>query len=84
MSKQKPEKRWWVSRDRTGNDFYGIHHMVEKPKPILHDTFDSTGMTVFMKGEAFRATFTLQVKKGESKEIERPVLVLKKQTRKKR
>ncbi len=76
MSKQKPKKRWWVSRDKTGTDFYGIHHMIEKPKAINDNVFSSDDTVWSFYGEPFREMFALRVRKGECKEIERPVLKL--------
>ncbi len=76
MNKQKPKKRWWVSRDKEGCDFYGIHHAIGKPGPICYTTFSTHDMVACLTGKQFRGMFALRVKKGESKEIERPILVL--------
>lgn len=75
MAKQKP-KRWWLSRDGGECGCYNIHHMVEKPKPVL---------TVYLMEETvqcipnrkFLQLFKLRLREGECKELECPTLVLK-------
>ena len=81
MSKQRPKKRWWVSRDKsigTSGDFYGIHHIVERPEVICRNTFPSGEMAACLSGKQFRGVFALRIKKGQCVEIERPKLVLMK------
>ncbi len=76
MTKQKAkQKRWWVSRDGGGRDFYNLHHSVEKP---VSTGICYAGATNTMYGEVFHKLFALRLRKGECKEIERAVLVLKK------
>lgn len=75
--KQKPKKRWWVSRDRTGTDFYQVCYTNEKPIPIA-GTYTCDAAVLIMNAEEFREVFVLRIRKGACKEIERPELILKK------
>ena len=77
MAKQKQEKRWWVSRDRTGVDFYQFHYACKKPKTIAGDVYPSGDAVLLMRGEEFQRVFTFKLRKGACKEIEHPTLVLK-------
>lgn len=73
MSKQK---RWWVSRDKGDGGFYNIHHRVKQPRSCNGDYLFTT-VTLLLRGQEFRRIFELRLQKGECKEIERPMLVLK-------
>ncbi len=82
MSKTKVEqKRWWVSRDNSDSGVYNLHHMVKEPKLGLA-VFPIETCIESMTTPKFHELFTIRLRKGECKEIERPVLVLKKTNKK--
>ncbi|KKN38492.1 hypothetical protein LCGC14_0752960 [marine sediment metagenome] len=75
MAKRKV-KRWWISRDGKATDFYNFHHCADEPKPII-TCYPMECMVANIRGRGFRELYTIRLKEGECKEIERPVLVLK-------